>query len=754
MPTRPVCGAPNPRARLLPFLALSLLATLPGRAASVSERRIEDLFRPFLGDRITLSPDGKQVAYTQHSGQDLNLILQTLDGMPRKLTITVDEDRVIANSKERQRAELRFLRWATPTRLVFAPSAQTLAPVVTVRPPSQALGSFDVSSGSNLQSLSTTDPETAGMTRTAGIPPTVLAPIMAVDADGRNATTLAQARDFASMEGGADGSGPPNVRTPVPQILGFAPGDFDHLLVRVPGFGGDEPVPARVHRLNVQTGKITTLSSEFTPGQPLHDRQGRPRLLTEGGSGRRLSLSYRYRTPDGNKWSPLGELAPEGSPAARFAVEPATFFGERARPLGFAYEPNLLLYTANFGRDTNGVYLLDTTTLQPGRFRLEHPTRDLAPLARDPDDRPLLFDERKQQFVGVRTVDAPELTVWLDPQIGALQRTLNAQFPDRTVTILEWDEARTRFLIRVTGGASPGRFFVLKTAEKNLLEISRVAPWLDDASLHETRYAEFPGPGGTTLSGYLTLPRTPRTKPIPLVITFAGGLPATPHAEFDRETQVLADLGLAVFRLNQRGVSGRGRAQREALASGIDQAAVEDATLAIDWAAGQFDLDRRRIVTAGEGFGGYLAVRATQLAPDRFHAAFVTAPVLEPALWTKQTDVEADAPTFEQEANRLYIVRTAPQIEELSATKAQDGPGRAVFVVYRGGRSDLISQGVGRLRGQLRSRGIPHETMDVNEDYFLGLPKARTRVYKALDEFLNLNLYQFDVKVGPTEVVR
>jgi hypothetical protein len=42
----------------------------------------------------------------------------------------------------------------------------------------------------------------------------------------------------------------------------------------------------------------------------------------------------------------------------------------------------------------------------------------------------------------------------------------------------------------------------------------------------------------------------------------------------------------------------------------------------------------------------------------------------------------------------------------------------------------------------------------VNEDYFLGLPKARARVYRALDEFLNLNLYQFDVKVGPTEVVR
>ena len=77
-----------------------------------------------------------------------------------------------------------------------------------------------------------------------------------------------------------------------------------------------------------------------------------------------------------------------------------------------------------------------------------------------------------------------------------------------------------------------------------------------------------------------------------------------------------------------------------------------------------------------------------------------------------------------------------------------------MFVVYRGARSDVIAQGVGRLRSQLRSRGIPHETIDVNEDYFLGLPKARARVYKALDEFLNLNLYQFDVRVGPTEVVR
>ncbi len=723
-------------------------------SAAVSEHRVEDLFRPFLAEQVTLSPDGRHVAYTQHSGRDLNIVIQSLDGPPRRLTINADEDLVIANSKERRRAELRFLRWATADRLVFAPAVRTFAAAVAATPPRQTLGTFDVSSGSGFSALSTSDPETAGMTRTGAMPPSVFAPIMAVDADGRNARTLAEARDFASMEGGYDGSQPIDVRTPIPEILGFASGDFKHLLVRVPGFGGSEPVPSRVVRLNVDTGKLTALSSEFAPGRPLHDRQGQPRFLTEGGADRRLALSYRYRTPDGRKWERLTELAPPDSPAARFAVEPAGYFGERARPLGFAHEPNQLLYTANLGRDTNGIYLLDTATMQPGRFKLEHPTRDLAPLARDAGDEPLVFDDRRQQFVGVRTVDAPELTVWIDPQLGELQRTLNAQFPDRTVRILEWDEARARFLVRVTGGAMPGRVFVLKTAEKNLFEIARAAPWVDDTTLNATRYVEFLGPGGTPLSGYLTLPRTPRIKPIPLVITFASGLPAQAHAEFDRETQVLADMGLAVFRLNQRGVNGRGRAQRESLSKGIDLAAVDDASAAIEWAATQFELDRRRIVAAGEGFGGYLAVRATQLAPDRFRAAFVTAPVLEPALWTKPTDVEADLPTFQQEANRIFIAKTVSRIEDLAATKLPDGPGRAIFVVYHAARGDVIAQGVGRLSGQLRSRGIPHETLDVNEDYFLGLPKARTRVYQALDEFLNLNLYQFDVKVGPTEVVK
>lgn len=716
---------PTPRVLRL-LVPLAWLTT--GAVAAPNEERIEALFRPFLAERMTLSPDGRYIAYSEHSGSEVLVRILDLEqpGLPK--TVIVQEDLAVRNSTERERASLRFLRWTEGNRLVFAPSVRTLPAAVTVPP------------------MTSLDPDAADMFRTGQLAPTILAPIMAVDANGTNPKTLVDAADFISMDGA--GGGFSNARTNPPEVLGFAPGDRQNLLIKVRGFADeDSPEPTRVYRLHTISGKLTTIDTDSVVATTLHDRQGYPRIIAETGGVVGLGTRYRYSEAGSTRRRLLTALV-KATPAADFAVTPQTYYGERAIPLGFGYEANLLIYASNVGRDTYGVYGLDLQTMTRSTLTVEHPHRDLVPLEVSPHSTALVLDEAKQVLAGIRAYGDPPLTIWLDAELAEAQRAFNEQFPRRSVEILEWSDDRTRFLLNVSGGTDPGRLYVFKRPEGVLTEISRRAPWLSVSSLHETRPITFPGPDGSTLSGFLTRPRTPRITPMPLVIVYAPGFPATPHEEFDREAQVLADMGLAVLRLNQRGVLGRGMSQRDAMRAGADTAATADAKAAIEWVAARMPVDRKRIVTMGEGFGGYLALRAAQLAPELFRCVIATEPIVEPVTLVRpEADFDSVA-TFSQEANRLFLESNATALYRRGVVSSGDPIQLPAFVVYRGYLANDMTQGVARLRSQLKRRDLPFETVEVREDYRNGMPKARTQVYKQLEEFLNLNLYNYDVKLG------
>jgi hypothetical protein len=67
---------------------------------------------------------------------------------------------------------------------------------------------------------------------------------------------------------------------------------------------------------------------------------------------------------------------------------------------------------------------------------------------------------------------------------------------------------------------------------------------------------------------------------------------------------------------------------------------------------------------------------------------------------------------------------------------------------------EMIDAGLVQLRGQLARRDVPCVFLETNADFAAGAPAARTRVYRAMEEFFNLYLYNYDVKIGPTREVR
>ena len=219
---------------------------------------MEALFRPPLGEMIALSPDGQRVAYTTQTRGELTIVILNLENPGRKRTVKVEPVRDAAGAEDRDQppAQLRFLRWATADRLVYAPVEH----VVLLPPVADEAG------------------------RTAPNPdgPTILSPIMVADADGRQRGTLVDARDFQETSADARRSladflrtpkelestrgGPVRWRMPHLDILGFLPRDREQLII---GTRGAYSIPMQ-HVVDIRTGNVSEFGGEWPapPGAP------------------------------------------------------------------------------------------------------------------------------------------------------------------------------------------------------------------------------------------------------------------------------------------------------------------------------------------------------------------------------------------------------------------------------------------------------------------------------------------------------
>lgn len=595
-------------------------AALP--AASFDDR-VESLFRPALGETMALSPDGLRVAYTSQRGRDLSLVLLNLDHPGARQTVKVEPDRETPPAAEEPPARLRFLRWATPTRLVFAP-VERIVPLPPVP-------------GDNGRLLPNPDG------------PTVISPVFAVDADGRHRGTVIDARHF-----------------------------------------------------------------QETPAEA------------------RKTLADLLRTTQ--------ELQSTRSEAVRWRMPHLDILGFFPRD-----REQLIIHTRG-AYSVPTQHLVDIRTGTVREFGVEWPA---------PPGEPQVYDAFRLKVVGERQLAVHPRTLWRDDDLARIQRELEAKFPRRTVELLDWSDHRARILCRVTGGSDPGRIFVYQRPEDVVVEILRRAPWLTAARLHETRFFEFNTPDGATLTGYLTSPRQPRISPPPLLVVFPSGFPGRAQPAFDPESQVFADQGFVVARLNHRAVGGVRREDLPALREAVDRVSIEDARLAVEWLSAlnpARPFDRKRVVALGHGFGGYLALRALQLEPTVFRCGVSLDGALDPQLWLPPGGpAPAEAP---RPVPAEVFAAGAPDPRKLSVVEDAAALAHPVLLAHETSRPSPAATAAGELRTRLDALGRTCVQVELDAGFAAAHPAARARVYRRLEEFFNLHLHQFTVKIGPAREVQ
>ena len=759
------------------FVSIALLSAISsfaqgGTAPTVADRqefqkrRFASLFRPFRTDLATLSPDGKYLAYTVRENGVVSIAVVAVDApsvvTARVVVVTDDSATAIMqqNSREKTPGAVRWMRWVNPTRLVV---------------------------------------ETNRIFAQGGTDSWVSVPgeIVAFEADGSDARSLVTPRDVQLVTGSsaddalkqmreANGTARPSFRidepTPdpasstadaivppedpneinspsfthsprAPRVFDLHPTKPDSLIVQA---GDNNRVD--LFELNTTTGKLTALSTEVGAAEMITfpDRQGKPRVAVPNTLVR--PFPHRYVIDRGGflRWTDLDKVVAQKTGA--FALSPENFFGERSFPVGFDENPDVLYYASNAGRDTYGLYGLDIKTGQRTSIALENPALDLVePAPEGFGINPLVFDRFNRVFLGFRYERRMRTTAWIHPDWQTLQANLEKALPGRIVEIQEWDRASKRFLVLARAPADAGAFYIFEPATGKLSEFVRRAPWLEQSLSHLTVDFALSGSGTTSLTGLITLPKSVRMQPIPIVVVCAPEPWQRAKAEFRSEIHSLAEMGFAIVQLNPRGTWGFGRKHREAVLNspnGFEAIQVDDIVTVIDGLAKKFPLNPKRVALFGERRGGYLALRALQLRPERFRCAISLDGTVDLSGWLAENrwteGLAAPALTRAFYGNRKNFNASPLKDEPEKITKP------ILFLSYPGpdgGSRTFTYLSARNLYSAIKRREVPTHFFDLPQDYVRRLPQARSEAFAQIEDFLNEHIYAYNVKIGETEVL-
>lgn len=746
------------------------LATIGWGAKSkelLSGRKVDTLFRPYEGDAATLSRDGRTLACLLRSERQLAVAFYDLDHREKpRSRILIDE---------KNDTEVTHLAWASDHLLVL----------VTATPAIHCVDLSTQRSRRVLDSTSFSDSESTSprLPRYIGLVPSEPGFVWV---EGISRIPQMSTLDFEMDPTGGLSTDPSSTNDDGLSSTQTDPQtDLYNMEVDETQISDEAVKWIELVKLDLATGKSTSVSntSVSLDATLLYDRQGKPRILQEQATAKQ---HFRVKNPKRSlfsQWIDLDRIVSKEHPLD-FNVTPQNYLAHRSFPLTFGSNPEWLYFASNIGRDTYAIFQLNLKDSSIREIAAPNDGFDLADPSQPMSDRNMIMDRSSGLLLGIRRPSSFASTLWIDPAFAAVEQEIRRKFPGRTVEIFESDDARERFLARVSSPSDPGRLFVYFKANGECLECLRLAPWLKREEANSARIFDFVSKSGNHVSGKLTLPRATLLNPSPLVVWCGSGPGGQIESGFGREGQVFADLGCVVLEVDYRGSGGRGVAHREAIMEAFDRVPLEDILAAMEWLPSVRPYDARRVAIAGSGFGGFLALRALELHPKTFRCAVaVNAPT--------RLDQLAEAPASERmEDMRRFNDQTQSYMKAMS--RWQPGQGRMPTMpiskprpvdfqlefnrwLYDHGKTRLGQMSVigdtklitrpvlllhdpdsptvsfdyvKSLKKTLGRQGVDCELKEISGGFAAGSLASRGSAFDAIGEFVADQFYKFDVEVG------
>lgn len=390
------------------------------------------------------------------------------------------------------------------------------------------------------------------------------------------------------------------------KVLSLLENDDEHILIieypwtmRGNVYYDDRVKQPIISKLNIHTGrkrKIDTLPHGSS--RALATKNGQVKFMTW--TDEKGDLHSAFRDNNDAPWTPLGE-----------AFEQA----QGLTPLGLSEDSKSLYLSGRYSEE--GIHTLYSLDLQSGEYTRifgDHKT----------DIESVILDGNGMPAVGITYPDksAYEYTA-ANSRIKTIHKKLTQAFEGQTVNIASTTQDRKTLLVHVSSDINPGEYYLFDSDSLNARFVWANSSWIDPRTLQPMHPIAVPTDDGETLHGYLTLPPAGQSKSAkpPLVVLIHGG-PHQPGTRdfwrYDAETQLLANRGFAVLRVNFRGSDGYGTRFERLGYREWGGAMIKDINDAVRWTASQGLVDSQRICAYGASYGGYAALMSVVRAPDLY----------------------------------------------------------------------------------------------------------------------------------------
>jgi dipeptidyl aminopeptidase/acylaminoacyl peptidase len=139
-----------------------------------------------------------------------------------------------------------------------------------------------------------------------------------------------------------------------------------------------------------------------------------------------------------------------------------------------------------------------------------------------------------------------------------------------------------------------------------------------------------PSPSGLgDVHALVAVPDSSPGGPFPTVFSLHGGPHAADEDRFSPVRAAWVDAGFAVVEVNYRGSTGYGTRWRDAIEGNPGHTELADVSAVYDWCVEQGISDPARCVVDGWSWGGYLALLALGVQPERWAAGIAGVPVAD-----------------------------------------------------------------------------------------------------------------------------
>jgi dipeptidyl aminopeptidase/acylaminoacyl peptidase len=403
--------------------------------------------------------------------------------------------------------------------------------------------------------------------------------LVAVDRDGKNISWIV--KNLVEKKGGLRVEFDPAQLQH--DILDLLPNDPDHVLLAL---DADHNGNYEVRKLNVYNGRYDIVQN---------DRRGIQDWYADHSGEVRYGAGYIVGTSD--------YVSSLKNAEGNWIAVKKTDWAQAYRVRGFSEDPNVIFVAGPSRFGTEGLYKLALDSGQLIEAVFEHEQHDVESVVDHPETG---------KPAGYTYTDDTTHVVYFDPTLKKVQAAINKALPNTNNYILGKARGAHTYLILADSPSDPGTYYWLDFKTKEMKILGTYMRGIDPAQSSPIRTVNIPVRDGTTIPGYVTMPKGKEdAKGLPAVVLVHGGPWARDTADWDWWAQFLASRGYAVLQPNFRGSTGYGPAferKGDLQWGGLMQDDVTDAT---KWLIDSGVADKNKVCVVGASYGGYASLMGT-----------------------------------------------------------------------------------------------------------------------------------------------